>query len=272
MKFKYSDSYFLKGMTGWHGASFPKISEELCGILSKGWTALDFGCGDGFYGATIEPRVSHLDGVDYSDSLERNENRKHYRQFWAADLGAGNNGIPKSHYDFLFSSEVIEHVANYRTFLSNAAAALKPQGVLFLTTTTFSCSLPILMQTKPATIDIRAVTEFLRGWLGNEQQRSRFVMRLWDWTKGHYHGFSKRQLRRALEEAGFVNIKIEYLHVMPVVYTDFFLNPFSNIKPRWLILILARISYCLASLLNYTCRKLDLYAPNILVTARKPRD
>jgi 2-polyprenyl-3-methyl-5-hydroxy-6-metoxy-1,4-benzoquinol methylase len=271
MKFKYSDTYFLKGMTGWHSASFPTISDELRRRLFKGWTALDFGCGDGFYGATIESGVSHLDGVDYSDSLERNANRKHYRRFWTADLGSPYSNIPKDHYDFLFSSEVIEHVENYRIFLSNAAAVLKPGGGLFLTTTTFSCSLPILMQTKPKTIGIAPVIEFLRGWLGNEQQASRFVIRLWDWTKGHYHGFSKGQLRRALEEAGFDNIKIKYLHVMPVIYTDFFRNPFSNVKLRWLIIVAARLSYFGALMVNCLCRKFDIYAPNLIVTAEKRR-
>jgi SAM-dependent methyltransferase len=271
-EYNYNAAYFANGMTGWHGASFPVISKCLAEELEAVETILDLGCGDGFYGQALAERAHFVDGADISPSILTHHNRRHYRDIKVADLGAPMSGSEAGgEYDVVFSSEVIEHVENYRAFLDNAFAMLKPGGKLFLTTTTFSCALPILLQTQPRDfLGMAACWEFVAGWFGSERHRTKFTARLWGWTKGHYHGFSKGQLRRALAEVGFENIRTDYLHIMPTIHTDFFDNPFKSLPFRGMVRIGMRCSKLGAQAVNYACRAFDIYAPNVLVVATKP--
>ena len=258
-------------MVGWHSLSFPLITARF-EKFSRGKrfaTGLDFGCGDGFYGGFLRQHVERLHGTDVSSCIEDAGKRAAYHEFTQNDLGEKLQTEANA-FELLFSSEVIEHVSDYRMFLRNALHLLKPEGYLFLTTTTFSCGLPIYLAQHPKQWSASALIQFLKGYLGDESARTSFLKYLWAWTKGHYHGFSKRQLRQALAEVGFEIESIEYFHAQPFIYTDFFWNPFMQVKLRWLVIPVARILGCLAGLINFVCRKFDLYAPNVVVIARKP--
>ena len=272
MNYSYDDIYFRTGMTGWHGASYPVISAHLRREMKDATRVIDFGAGDGFYSENLKAGAAILDGADISGELNSHPNRKHYKKFHVVDLASAEAPelIGRAQYDFLFSSEVIEHVPDYRMFLNNAAAILAPGGKLFLTTTTYSCALPIVLQDYPRALSPSAVLDFVRGWFGSEAARTRFQMILWGWTKGHYHGFSKGQLRHGLLKAGLVVERIEYLHIMPFVHLAFFDNPFSSSPlPRTTRALMQAIKQICHGL-NFMCRKLDIYAPNVLVIASKP--
>jgi hypothetical protein len=161
-------------------------------------------------------------------------------------------------------------VEDYQQFLENAFRAIRPGGRLFLTTTTYSFGLFIFLTSYTREVTLSAVFEFVRGWLGNAECRSRFVRRIWGWTKGHYHGFSKRQLKQAIERSGFTVEQLDYLHVQPVIDPRFFRNPFRNVRFRWLVLTVLPVLRSFISLINYTCRKWDLYAPNVALIAARP--
>ena len=270
LSFDYSDSYFQSGMVGWHGLSFPLISarfEKFCQgrRFAKG---LDFGCGDGFYGSFLRLHVEELHGTDVSNCIEDAGSRAAYHEFTQNDLGQPLRAEFRA-YDVIFSSEVIEHISDYRQFLRNAFGLLNPDGTLFLTTTTYACGLPIYLIQNPQGWSLIAVKQFIKGFLGNETARTIFLKNIWEWTKGHHHGFSKRQLRTALCEVGFEVETIEYFHAQPFIYTQFFWNPFRKSRYRWLIIPVARILGCTASAINYTCRIFNIYAPNVVVVAKK---
>lgn len=260
-------------MTGWHGASYPVISKQLDKEIRNAFRAIDFGAGDGFYGENLKAGTTILDGADISGELNSHPNRKYYDKFHVVDLASADAPelIGREQYDFLFSSEVIEHVPDYRMFLNNAAAILAPGGKLFLTTTTYSCALPIVLQTHPRALTPSALLDFSRGWFGSESARTRFQMILWGWTKGHYHGFSKRQLRLGLLKAGLIVERIEYLHIMPFIHLAFFDNPFSSSPLPRTTRSLMQVIKQICRALNFICRKLDVYAPNVLVIASKPK-
>jgi SAM-dependent methyltransferase len=271
MNYEYDQKYFKSGMIGWHGASYPVISAHLRQEMGKVDRAIDFGAGDGFYGENLTVEAAILDGADISGELNSHPNGKHYEHFHVVDLASAHapETIGRDQYNFLFSSEVIEHVPDYRMFLKNAAAILAPGGKLFLTTTTFSCALPIVLQHHPRALTPSAGWNFVRGWFGSESARTRFQMILWGWTKGHYHGFSKGQLRRALCNSGLVVERIEYLHIMPFVDLKFFDNPFSSSPfPRPTRAIMQTFKH-LCRALNFVCRKFNIYAPNVLLIASK---
>ncbi|MEY2498251.1 MAG: polyprenyldihydroxybenzoate methyltransferase / 3-demethylubiquinol 3-O-methyltransferase [Verrucomicrobiota bacterium] len=270
-QYSYSEKYFTEGMTGWHALSYGAISEAFRNFAggSPIKRLLDFGCGDGFYGGLLSEHTDRLDGVDLSATVLSDGNRRCYHEVFETDLGRPWKP-PGELYDALFSSEVIEHVEDYQQFLDNAFHATKPGGKLFLTTTTYSFALFVLLTNPAEGVTLTALLEFARGWFGNLECRSRFVRRIWGWTKGHHHGFSKRQLREAIEKSGFNLERMAYLHVQPVIDPGFFRNPFRNVRFRRLILLLLPVCRFFVRLVNYTCRKWDLYAPNVVLIAVRP--
>jgi 2-polyprenyl-3-methyl-5-hydroxy-6-metoxy-1,4-benzoquinol methylase len=272
LSFDYGSSYFQSGMDGWHASSYPLITERFK-RFSKGrrfGTGLDFGCGDGFYGNFLREYVDHLSGADVSRCVEDSGNRPIYNTFTQMDLGKRLRSEGDT-YDVIFSSEVIEHVSDYDAFLDNSYHLLKPNGFLFLTTTTFACSLPIYLMRDPRQWSLRALGQFLKGFVGDGAARTCFLENLWAWTKGHYHGFSKRQLREALRKVGFEIETLEYLHAQPFIHTDFFWNPFKGTKNRWFVVPVARLLGCFALAANFFCKAFNIYAPNVVVIAKKSR-
>jgi 2-polyprenyl-3-methyl-5-hydroxy-6-metoxy-1,4-benzoquinol methylase len=272
LSFDYSSSYFQSGMDGWHASSYPLITETFK-RFSQGRrfaTGLDFGCGDGFYGHFLREYVDQLSGADISKCIEDAGNRSAYNTFTQIDLGQRLRAEGNI-YDVIFSSEVIEHVSDYDAFLGNAYHLLKPNGFLFLTTTTFACSLPIYLMRHPKQWSIQALIQFLQGFGGDGSARTSFLKNLWTWTKGHYHGFSKRQLTEALGKVGFEIETLEYLHAQPFIDTKFFWNPFKGTKNRWFVVPVARVLGGLALIANFLCKELNIYAPNVVVIAKKPR-
>jgi SAM-dependent methyltransferase len=270
-QYSYTEKYFAEGMSGWHALSYGAISECFRKFATD-WPIprlLDFGCGDGFYGRLLSEHTERLDGVDLSAGVLSAENRRCYKDVFETDLGKPWEP-PGEPYDALFSSEVIEHVEDYQQFLENAFHAIRPGGRLFLTTTTYSFGLFIFLTSYTREVTLSAVIEYVRGWLGNTECRSRFVRRLWGWTKGHYHGFSKRQLKEAIEKNGFSLERLDYLHVQPVIDPGFFKNPFRNVRFRPLVLAVLPVLRFFVSLINYTCREWDLYAPNVVLIASRP--
>ena len=270
-QYSYSQKYFAEGMSGWHGLSFEAISETFRNYAAGSpiRRLLDFGCGDGFYGRLLSEHTERLDGVDLSAEMLNPELRRCYDDIFETDLGKPWEP-PGERYDALFSSEVIEHVQDYQQFLDTAYHAIKPGGRLFLTTTTYSFALFVFLTSSTRGISFSALSEFARGWWGNLECRSRFVRRIWGWTKGHYHGFSKRQLREAVEKSGFKLERLDYLHVQPVIDPAFFRNPFRNVPFRGLVLVVLPVFRFFVSLINYVCREWDLYAPNVVLIASRP--
>jgi 2-polyprenyl-3-methyl-5-hydroxy-6-metoxy-1,4-benzoquinol methylase len=268
--YNYDEQYYETGIGGFHRDSFPKIStafrESVAPGLEKG-SVLDFGCGNGFYGKFLSSKVAYVDGVDFSPVLGTGRNRQYYRNFSQADLGQPwTNG---KIYDALISIECIEHVQDYRQFLANAYSALKPGGTLFLTTTTYFCFLFIMLIVYRRQTSFASLSEFLRGLAGNETARTAFIKRFWEYTTGHYHGFTKGQLRRGAEAAGFVVERLDYLHVQNVFPVHYLDHPYEK-KYKWLVRPAATCLKILGRTINWACRRFDLNAQNVLLVARKP--
>ena len=129
-KYDYSQQYFEKGMLGWHKQSFHLITAafETAFHDKKIDSILDFGCGDGFYGSYLKNYSENVDGMDISEELKHNNNSIHYRNFIQADLAGDIENREK--YSIVFSSEVIEHVLDYKKFLANAQSVTQKNGYL----------------------------------------------------------------------------------------------------------------------------------------------
>lgn len=96
---------------------------------------LDLGCGNGSFTSLLADKGYEATGVDHSlsgISIARKSNAT--LEFNQHDLTEPLPAVYKSQFDCVLSVEVIEHLLLPRSLLSNALYALKPGGLLILTT------------------------------------------------------------------------------------------------------------------------------------------
>jgi 2-polyprenyl-3-methyl-5-hydroxy-6-metoxy-1,4-benzoquinol methylase len=267
-EYDYSHQYFEQGMVGWHQQSFKTITSlfDFQFMYKEIPSILDFGSGDGFYGAFLNNYSANVDGFDISDELSSSNNKKFYRKFKQLDLAGPIDCTEK--YKVLFSTEVIEHVLDYKRFLRNARMVTEKDGFLFLTTTTFAFSIFVYLVSFPTSFKFKEIGKYFSGLFGNERNRTAFLNNIWSWTKGHYHGFSKRQMKNALAETGWEVISIKFMKVQPLIYNQFFLNPFNNVRLRFPIIFFARILYGVTVVMNWVVKITGVYSSNIVVVAK----
>ncbi len=167
-----------------HSYVLPKLLALLPGDKLK---ILDMGCGNGYVANQLSLRGHKVTGIDLSkDGIELAQNTYPNTEFIVrsvyedlADLG--------NDFDLIISSEVIEHLYYPKKFLQNAWLALKPGGVIILSTP-------------------------YHGWAKNVLLS---VLGQWDkhhtvdWEGGHIKFFSERTISAMLLEAKFSNIKFD---------------------------------------------------------------
>ncbi|MFT3703609.1 MAG: methyltransferase domain-containing protein [Agriterribacter sp.] len=267
--FNYDNRYYDDGIGGFHKASIPHIHEAFFKFKKEYSTdiLLDFGCGNGFHGAFLKSQSKQLSGVDYSDAIQSSSFKASYDKIYQFDLGKPID-LPHNYFDMVFSIEVIEHVKDYRKFLQNAYEVLKPGGLFFLTTTTYFWSIFILLVIYRQKISFTKIYEYLRGLFGSEEYKTRFVVHFWDFFTGHYHGFSKTQIRNGFKQNNFRIKEIRYLYIQDVVPVYYFNQPYNG-RFKFLVNLTLPIVRGLGHAINYVCRKLHLYSPNVLVVAEK---
>lgn len=102
---------------------------------------LDVGCGGGLVSVPLYKLGANVTGIDGSENnikkanyfAEQNNLNINYIKSTIEELIA-NNKQSDQLYDVITCLEVIEHVANPNTFISNIISLIKPGGVLILST------------------------------------------------------------------------------------------------------------------------------------------
>ena len=100
--------------------------------LPKGGRFLDVGCNGGFVveaarEAGFDAWGLEVDGVSIAYAREHYPKNQYF-------LGLVEDFHPDQGFDLIYSSEVIEHVADVRAFMSAIVGLLNPGGVVYLTT------------------------------------------------------------------------------------------------------------------------------------------
>jgi SAM-dependent methyltransferase len=101
-----------------------------------GKTVLDAGCGSGYGSAELANEAALVTGVDFSaDAVSYSADN--YRLLKNLHFVAGScEALPLNDaaFDLVVGFEVIEHLADYRAFVSEAARVLKPDGLFIVST------------------------------------------------------------------------------------------------------------------------------------------
>jgi SAM-dependent methyltransferase len=97
----------------------------------SGKRVLDLGCGGGFMVEAFGRFAKESVGVDISkNSIAFASNAFPKHKFFAEDLG--DFGKRGEVFDFVFSSEVLEHVLDPREFLETLKSCVKPGGFVYI--------------------------------------------------------------------------------------------------------------------------------------------
>jgi SAM-dependent methyltransferase len=102
-------------------------------LIHTGDTAVDLGCGTGYGAALISNFCSHVTGVDLDPEVVRLGERwgttnvsYHCDNACSPDLVSR---VSVRNADVVLSMETIEHLEDYFTYIENAIAMMKPDGV-----------------------------------------------------------------------------------------------------------------------------------------------
>lgn len=160
---------------------FPKVVKHL-GQFKDVTTVLDAGCGGGDFAEGLFRQNFKVYGVDLNESGIKAAQARQIGSFALSsvydDLLAPF-GLPS--FDAIFSVETIEHLYAPRLFLSRASDALRPGGLLVITTPYWGYLKNIALA------------------LTNRTDKALTVL----WDGGHIKHFSRATLTKMVEEQGF---------------------------------------------------------------------
>jgi 2-polyprenyl-3-methyl-5-hydroxy-6-metoxy-1,4-benzoquinol methylase len=170
-----------------HGYLLGPIRELVQG-LGKTGRLLDLGCGNGSLSHEFAKLGFEVYGVDRSESGIRIAQATFPRvQFSLGDVEKPMvpGSFPAESFDFVISTEAVEHVFQPRQFVENAFRLLKPSGHFILST--------------PYHGYFKNLVLALTG------KMDRHFTALWD--GGHIKFWSQKTLSELLEEKGFTDLQ-----------------------------------------------------------------
>ncbi len=152
---------------------------------------LDVGCGTGLNASFLTKAGHSVTGIDLS-RVAIDKYRAKGLEGIVCDLEAGQAPFPDGSFDLLYVSEIIEHCADTKSFLSELRRLTKPGGKMLLSTP------------NSAFWPYRILGLF--GRTASEYQHP-----------GHVRFFSKRSLAAAVSEAGFAIKRLAARHMYVVI-------------------------------------------------------
>jgi len=185
-----------------------RIWEEVSFLFSDiktGEDVLDLGCGNGRYYEIIKSKGADYTGTDNSEKLIKLSQEKYKKaKFLVED--ACNLSFPDNSFDKIYSIAVLHRIPSKKfrlQFLTEAKRVLKKEGKLIITV----WSLPINRYNKKNIFLLLKYT--LLKIIGGSKLDFKDVLEPWGKkTEKYYHWFSKRELRKLVEKAGFKIEKI----------------------------------------------------------------
>lgn len=162
---------------------------------------LDVGCGTGLNASILSEMGHTVVGIDLSPVAIEKFTALGFEGY-VCDV-AERLPFAEGRFDIVYASEVIEHVSDTESFLSELTRVLKPGGLLMLSTP------------NSAFWPFRLVG--LLGWTVSEVQHP-----------GHIRFFSRRSLTQAIRQAGFTDVRTSARHIY-VLLSDRLAQPAAGL-------------------------------------------
>jgi len=102
--------------------------------VSPGARVLDVGCGEGSFAAELASAGAQVVGIDVAEEPLRRARARHPELDLRLVDGEGEWALPDAAFDVVWAGEVIEHVADTATWLSEVRRVLHSGGALLLST------------------------------------------------------------------------------------------------------------------------------------------
>ena len=221
MTLKQADIYFQSNLydsenpsRNWlHGARRDWVLNAIFAYAKKGSSVLEVGVGCGIYTRDLA-KIGPVTGIDVNPDFVAAANRIPNVSASIADV---QNIDYCERFDLGVCSEVIEHIPNSAVALYNIRSALKPGGVLILTTPNAYSTMELfarLLSIKPlaklASLIYKEPVDDL----------------------GHINRLTRRQLETQIKDAGFTIIKTQNVALYLPVLAEFCGKPGRNIAKK----------------------------------------
>lgn len=269
MNFDYREEYFSGLTSNWNRVSYSYISKLIDGAIKEkhGMKILDLGCGTGTYFFDLRNKNNEVFGIDFSSTAINAAKDKGYVELVQGSIT--ELPYPENYFDFIFCTEVLEHVLDYKKGIEEINRVLKPNGRLLLTTTTYYTS--IFQVDRKSIFNFKILWRYVMGYF-NESVRNEFIREfLFDKMGGHYHGFISPNLKKDFENGGFVvvhskNVFIQApLHPFDPRELKILLNN-RKLSFKWVILQIFRLIIISG---NKFFSYVGVFPNNVVINARK---
>lgn len=170
------EEFYLSSPSNYLIYLFHKVTYNFATEFVTGRQVLDYGCGSGYGTHQIASKCEHITGVDISpEAIEYARGHYHAPNLTYTSIETAERAplpYPESHFDTVLSFQVIEHIRNPASYLSEIRRVLKPGG-------TFVCATP--------------------------DRTTRLLTRQKPWNMWHVHEYDAADLKRTLSDYFQVN-------------------------------------------------------------------
>ncbi|HEX4436059.1 MAG TPA: methyltransferase domain-containing protein [Solirubrobacteraceae bacterium] len=183
----YHEALWSSVPEGLQPSSFELRRRFLIDALNPGVRLLDIGCGEGHFGASAAEAGAEVVAADVAEEPLRRARALHPGLDVRLIDGEGEWALDDAGFDVVWAGEVIEHVADTASWLSELRRVLRPGGRLILST-------PLLGR-----------RELLRAAVSGAVFAQRFEPR-----SDHLRHYNAATLRALLSDFGFEGIAVRY--------------------------------------------------------------
>jgi len=282
-EFNYNANYYNTLNENWTEISLPVISSEVGKLLDhySPRNILDYGAGAGAYAEVLSARGAQVTACDINpQSLHVCQAKRRCHDVFLLKTDGSLGALEQ--YDMIFSSEVLEHIEKCESTVADWYKALKPGGIVYLTTTKYGPSIfTMLYAAQECGLGAKQILcecfLWMKGYWCLEARRKFILKWCYESLGGHYHGFRSSELRAMFRKCGFERIRTRPLYILPPLQISFLYSGSSLSLFRKTEWSFCKRTICwfvrmLSKPLNGTCKFSGILANNVLLVAVKPQD